>query len=78
MTGWESLTPAEARVAELAAAGATNGAIAETLYVTEKTVEGHLARVYKKLGIRSRRQLRIPAGWKRTADGAARPGPALG
>ncbi len=54
MTGWEALTPAEARVAELATDGTTNQEIARALFVTEKTVEGHLARVYRKLGIRSR------------------------
>jgi DNA-binding CsgD family transcriptional regulator len=58
LTGAEALTPAERRVTELAAIGQSNSRIAEILFVTEKTVEGHLARAYQKLGIRSRRQLR--------------------
>ncbi|MST33877.1 hypothetical protein GHK86_14260, partial [Acidimicrobiaceae bacterium USS-CC1] len=57
MTGWEALTPAEARVAALAAAGHTNGSIAAQLYVTQKTVEGHLGRAFRKLAITSRSQL---------------------
>ena len=51
------LTPTEERVAELAAAGLTNKTIAERLFVSPKTVEGNLARVYRKLGIRSRAEL---------------------
>jgi DNA-binding CsgD family transcriptional regulator len=55
--GVESLTPSERRVAELAASGMTNRQIAQTLFVTLKTVEAHLSASYDKLGIRSRRQL---------------------
>jgi DNA-binding CsgD family transcriptional regulator len=57
-TGPGSLTPIELRVAELAAAGGTNREIAQTLFVTEKTVETHLGRSFRKLDISSRRQLR--------------------
>ncbi|MBB4663781.1 ATP-binding protein [Conexibacter arvalis] len=57
LSGVEALTPAERRVAELAAEGLTNRQIAESLWVTHKTVEMHLGRSYGKLGIRSRRQL---------------------
>jgi DNA-binding CsgD family transcriptional regulator len=57
-TGAESLTPSELRVARLAADGSTNREIAQTLFVTEKTVETHLGRAYRKLDISSRRQLR--------------------
>ncbi|HZB97028.1 MAG TPA: AAA family ATPase [Candidatus Sulfotelmatobacter sp.] len=56
-TGVEALTPGELRVARLAAAGKTNREIAQTLYVTLKTVEGHLARAYGKLGIEGRSEL---------------------
>ena len=56
-SGAESLTPSERRVAELAAAGGTNREIAQTLFVTEKTVETHLGRAFRKLDISSRRQL---------------------
>jgi DNA-binding CsgD family transcriptional regulator len=55
--GADSLTPSERRVAELAATGGTNREIAQTLFVTEKTVETHLGRSFRKLDISSRRQL---------------------
>jgi DNA-binding NarL/FixJ family response regulator len=55
--GPDSLTPSERRVVELAAAGGTNRDIAQTLFVTEKTVETHLGRAFRKLDVSSRRQL---------------------
>jgi DNA-binding CsgD family transcriptional regulator len=51
------LTPAEARIARLAARGRRNREIAAELFVTEKTVEAGLSRAYRKLGIRSRSEL---------------------
>ncbi len=51
------LTGQERRVADLAATGLTNREIAATLYVSAKTVDHHLGRVYQKLGISSRREL---------------------
>ena len=51
------LTPAERRVAELAAEGLANKEIALALHVTINTVEAHLSHVYAKLGVRSRAQL---------------------
>ncbi|MEP9384394.1 helix-turn-helix transcriptional regulator [Nocardioides cheoyonin] len=51
------LTPAEQRVARLAAGGLTNRQIADRLLVTIKGVEWHLSRVYRKLGIASRGDL---------------------
>jgi DNA-binding CsgD family transcriptional regulator len=57
VSGPESLTPSERRVAELAARGLSNREIAETLWVSRKTVEVHLGHAYGKLGIRSRAQL---------------------
>ena len=56
--GVESLTPSERRVAELAADGLSNRDIAQTLFLTVKTVEMHLSRAYRKLDISSRRELR--------------------
>jgi DNA-binding CsgD family transcriptional regulator len=56
-TGVEALTPSELRVARLAAEGKTNREIAHALYVTPKTVEGHLARAYTKLEISTRGEL---------------------
>jgi DNA-binding CsgD family transcriptional regulator len=56
-SGVDSLTPSERRVVELAADGGTNREIAQTLFVTEKTVETHLGRAFRKLDVSSRRQL---------------------
>jgi len=51
------LTPVEERIAQLAAAGQTNREIASALFISVKTVEDNLSRIYRKLGIRSRAQL---------------------
>jgi DNA-binding CsgD family transcriptional regulator len=56
-SGPEALTPSERRIAELAADGHTNRDIAQTLYVTPRTVEGHLTNIYRKLGISTRSAL---------------------
>ncbi|WP_146087626.1 helix-turn-helix transcriptional regulator [Thermomonospora echinospora] len=53
----QALTPQEARVANLARAGYSNRKIAETLFLTVRTVEFHLSSVYRKLGISGRREL---------------------
>ena len=52
------LTPQELQIAQLAAAGLTNKEIAERLYLSPRTVGGHLYRVFPKLGITSRAALR--------------------
>jgi DNA-binding NarL/FixJ family response regulator len=59
-TGGE-LSAAEQRVADLAAGGATNKAIAAQLFMSVKTVEAHLSRVYRKLGVHSRTELAAAA-----------------
>jgi DNA-binding CsgD family transcriptional regulator len=53
----DELTPAERRVAELVAEGRTNRETASLLVVSEHTVDSHLRRVYRKLGVRSRAEL---------------------
>jgi DNA-binding CsgD family transcriptional regulator len=58
LMGINSLTPSEARIARLAAEGAGNRAIADTLFLSKGTVAWHLGRVYRKLGISSREELR--------------------
>jgi DNA-binding NarL/FixJ family response regulator len=57
LSGVAALTPSEERVARLAADGMTNREVAQQLFVTPKTVEVHLSNAYRKLEIRSRRQL---------------------
>jgi DNA-binding CsgD family transcriptional regulator len=51
------LTETEARIAELAASGLTNPEIAAAAFVSRKTVEANLSKVYRKLGVRSRVEL---------------------
>jgi DNA-binding CsgD family transcriptional regulator len=52
-----ALTPAEERVAALVAEGKTNREVAAALYLSERTVEGHLSHVFGKLGIKHRAEL---------------------
>jgi DNA-binding CsgD family transcriptional regulator len=67
------LTPTEQRVAELVAEGRTNREVADALFVSVKTVEANLSRIFQKLGIRSRRQLRGRAMPPEGADESPRP-----
>lgn len=54
------LTSQEKRIAELAARGLTNEAIATTLFVSANTIAYHLKKIYRKLGVNSRRKLPVP------------------
>ncbi|BFU45304.1 ATP-binding protein [Krasilnikovia sp. MM14-A1004] len=57
------LTPAEQRVADLVARGRTNDEVAAALFLSPRTVESHLHRIYPKLGVRSRTELaRVVSG----------------
>ena len=62
LSGPDSLTASERRVADLAAGGQSNKEIAQALFVTPKTVEVHLSAAYRKLGIGSRRELPAALG----------------
>ncbi len=53
----DELTDTELRVAQLAASGMTNREVGAALFISSKTVEANLARIYRKLGIRSRAEL---------------------
>jgi DNA-binding CsgD family transcriptional regulator len=57
LRGLDSLTASERRIAELAGQGHTNREIAQTLFITARTVEGHLTSVFRKLGVDSRDEL---------------------
>jgi DNA-binding CsgD family transcriptional regulator len=57
VSGRDALTASERRVAEMAASGLSNPEIAQALFVTIKTVEGHLSGAYRKLEVRSRAEL---------------------
>jgi DNA-binding CsgD family transcriptional regulator len=55
---WTKLTPQELQIARMAAAGGTNRTIGEQLYLSPRTVQSHLYRIFPKLGITARNQLR--------------------
>jgi DNA-binding CsgD family transcriptional regulator len=62
LSGADALTPAEGRIARLAADGMSNKEIAQHLFVTVGTVQTTLVHVYRKLGIRGRKEIAIAIG----------------
>ena len=67
VSGWSSLTPTECEVADLAASGLSNPAIAERLFMSVNTVKTHLSHVYAKTGVPGRSGL--AAEWTRRSGG---------
>ncbi len=57
-TGWASLTATEVQVVDLVAEGLTNPEVASRMCVSPRTVQSHLVRIFRKVGIGSRRELR--------------------
>jgi DNA-binding CsgD family transcriptional regulator len=55
---WDQLTPQELQIAQMAAAGMSNREIGQQLYLSPRTVGSHLYRIFPKLGVTSRHQLR--------------------
>jgi DNA-binding CsgD family transcriptional regulator len=62
LSGLDALTASERRIAELAGQGLSNREIAQTLFVTNRTVEGHLTNVFRKLRLDSRAKLNAALG----------------
>lgn len=71
--GLDALSDREREIAALVAAGRMNKQIAAALFVSEKTVEGHLSRIYGKLGIRSRVELAALSAAAAPSSGPPRP-----
>lgn len=68
-TGWDSLTPAEATVAQLVVAGLSNPQIAERLFVSRRTVTTHVSHILAKLQVRTRTDIAREAGLRQAASG---------
>ena len=71
--GWSSLTPAERQVVDLVAQGLTTPEVAERLFLSPRTVQSHLRRIFPKLGVASRRQLRQAVAVTGSRDGGQIP-----
>jgi len=68
LTGAGSLTPSERRVAQMAVNGGSNADIAQSLFITVKTVEMHLTNIYRKLEITGRAELALALEEPAAAD----------
>jgi DNA-binding CsgD family transcriptional regulator len=69
VTGVAALSAREQEVATLVAAGKRNRDVAAGLFLSEKTVESHLARIYDKLGVRTRSALATIMASEQAGDG---------
>ncbi|HTI75419.1 MAG TPA: AAA family ATPase, partial [Mycobacterium sp.] len=74
-SGWDGLTDAELKVANLIADGATNAAVAERLHLSPHTVKSHVRNAFTKLGINSRAQLAAAMRGPHAAVAIPRPQP---
>jgi DNA-binding CsgD family transcriptional regulator len=72
LDGWEALTDSERRVVDLVGEGLTYREIGERLFISRRTVETHVARAFRKLGVRSRAEL-AAALIERSGDATPRP-----
>jgi DNA-binding CsgD family transcriptional regulator len=74
---WEQLTPQELQIARLAAEGLTNREIGEKLFLSHRTIESHLYRIFPKLGVTTRNQVRDALA-RSVVERGGRSAPALG
>ncbi len=65
VSGWEALTPTEAKVADLVAQRLSNPEVARQLFLSRRTVESHVSHVLAKLGVSSRVELAVAAAARR-------------
>jgi len=72
-SGWQSLTPTERAVVELAVQGLSNPQIATRMFISRGTVKTHLAHVYAKLGVANRTELARLDGERRENGSASVP-----